>query len=160
VHRPDRRGDDRTQALILQDQCVFTTKVAKPLEITLMGKAQKGSCVKFAISMHRDLGCIRSRGLLELVMPGEDHKLREDLFKSKKFRCHCGIAPNVALCATLRIRGWSRIVLASAWQVEVAAFLPLPFYDGSLPILPPVVKVGSCQLSRLSHPRGWYEDLL
>jgi hypothetical protein len=110
--------------------------------------------------MHRDLGCIRSRGLLELVMPGEDHKLREDLFKSKKFRCHCGIAPNVALCATLRIRGWSRIVLASAWQVEVAAFLPLPFYDGSLPILPPVVKVGSCQLSRLSHPRGWYEDLL
>ena len=90
-------------------------------------------------------------------MPGEDHKLREDLFKSKNSRCHCGIAPDVAWCAMPRIMGWSRIVLASAWQVKVAAFLPHPFYDGSLPILPPVAKVGSCQLSRLSHPHGWYD---
>jgi hypothetical protein len=80
VHRPDRRGDDCAQVLILQDQCVFTTQIAKLLEITLMAKIQKGICVKFAVSMHGDLCCLRSRCWLGLAMPGEDHKLREDLF--------------------------------------------------------------------------------
>lgn len=54
-------------------------------------------------------------------MPGEDHKLREDLFKSKNLPLRHGFRHG-----EVRHGKDQGIVLASAWQVKVGAFLP-PF---------------------------------
>jgi hypothetical protein len=49
----------------------------------------------------------------------------------------------------------SGILLAKASQVRCRQFPPKPLYDGYLPILPLVAKLGSYQSSRLILPHGW-----
>jgi len=119
-----------------------------------MGKIQEVRWIKIAVSMDRDLGCLRSGALVGLVMPGEDHVRCEDLVKSEspvapaawvlnRVVRYAAAQPIVGHCACISLAGRS------------PAFPSHPFYDGSLRILPLVAKLGSCQPSRLRHPNGW-----
>jgi len=154
VHRPDRRGDDCAQLMILKNQCVFTAQIAKSLKVSLMGKIQEICWIKIAVSMDRDLGCLRSGALEGLVMPGEDHVRSEDLVKSES-----PVAPAAWVLERVLRYAADQLIAGDCPCISLAGRCPRfpspPFYDGSLPILPYVAKLGSCQPSRLRHPHGW-----
>ena len=48
-----------------------------------MGKIQEVCWIKLAVSMHRDLGWLRSCAWVGLVMPGKNHVQSKDLVESE-----------------------------------------------------------------------------